>query len=372
LRPRRIVQLSKYYPPEWGGIETVARDLSVGLAKRGFLSKLIAFTKRSPEHIFIDGVDLVRCRERGNIASQPLSIAWLLEARKAIAQSDVILVQWPNLLPALLIPFMGKRPLVIYWQSDLIGKGLLAGLIWPFQHLLLKRATRVMTSTEDYRNGSYTLARFRHKTVALPIGIEDPVSSFVPAGLPESIKRFLDDRSFLLSIGRLVPYKGFDQLIAATSAIDKRFAVLVVGEGPMQDELQRQLLTLGLSDRVLLTGKVSRDVLDILLSRASLYVMSSNQRGEGFGVVQLEAMAHAVPIVATDVPRSGVAWVSGYGSTGAMVPINDPLAIARAANGILNGPNHAALSRASRERFEAHFTVDKMLDRFEEILADLP
>jgi glycosyltransferase involved in cell wall biosynthesis len=55
-----------------------------------------------------------------------------------------------------------------------------------------------------------------------------------------------------------------------------------------------------------------------------------------------------------------------------MVPINDPLAIARAANGILNGPNHAALSRASRERFEAHFTVDKMLDRFEEILADLP
>jgi glycosyltransferase involved in cell wall biosynthesis len=371
LPPRRIVQLSKYYPPEWGGIETVARDLSVGLSRRGYVSRVVAFTKRKSEQVVIDGVGLVRCKERANIASQPLSLAWIRAARREILQSDIILMQWPNLLPAVLIPFMGTRPLIIYWQSDLIGKGVLARILWPFQTLLLQRATRIMTSTEDYRNGSRPLAKFLHKTVALPIGIEDPLATFAPVMLPDGIKRFLDNRPYLISIGRLVPYKGFDQIILAMAAIDEKFALLIVGEGPMQKELEQLISTKGLSGRVLLTGKMPRDALDTLLSRAALYVMSSNQRGEGFGVVQLEAMAHSLPIVATNVPRSGVAWVSGYGSTGAMVPINDVAAMADAANQILQGPDRAALSLHSRQRFESEFTVDKMLDRFEQILADL-
>jgi glycosyltransferase involved in cell wall biosynthesis len=371
LPPRRIVQLSKYYPPEWGGIETVARDISVGLSRRGFVSRVVAFTKRNAETIVIDGVELVRCKERANIASQPLSFAWLRAARRAILKSDVVIMDWPNLLPAVLVPFLGRRPLLIFWHSDLIGKGILGSVLLPIQQMLLHRATRVMTTTEDYRNGSRPLAKFRHKTVALPIGIEDPLVSFVPVTVPGSISRFLDGRPYLIAIGRLVPYKGFDQLIMAVGAIDDGFALVIVGEGPMQKELEQLIARKGLSGRVLLTGKIPRDALDTLLSRAALYVMSSNQRGEGFGVVQLEAMAHSLPIVATNVPRSGVAWVSGYGSTGAMVPINDPTAIANAANQILQGPDRAALSLHSRQRFESEFTVDKMLDRFEQILTDL-
>ena len=371
LSLRRIVQLSKYYPPEWGGIETVARDLSVGLSRRGFNSRVVAFTKRNAETIVIDGVELVRCKERANIASQPLSFAWLRAARRAILKSDVVIMDWPNLLPAILVPFLGRRPLLIFWHSDVIGKGILGAVLLPIQQMLLHRATRVMTTTEDYRNGSRQLAKFRHKTVALPIGIGDPLVSFVPVTVPDSITRFLDGRSYLIAVGRLVPYKGFDQLVTAMAAIDDGFVLVIVGEGPMQYELEKLIITKGLVDRVLLAGRVPRDALDTLLSRATLYVMSSNQRSEAFGVVQLEAMAHGLPIIATDVPRSGVAWVSGYGSTGALVPINDPTAIANAANRILQGSDRAALSLHSRQRFESEFTVDKMLDRFEQILADL-
>lgn len=363
MAQRHIVQLSKFYPPEWGGIETVARDLSTGFAAAGFESTVVAFTRGQSRRERLDGVDVVRCAARRSLLSQPLSLGWLMHAFRFGTRADVILIQWPNLLPTLLVPFWRRKKIIVFWQSDLIEKGLLAKLVWPLQWLLLRRATWIWTSTGDYIDGSPVIRKFRHKASALPIGIHDPSTSEASDELPAKISSFLNGREFVLAVGRLVPYKGFDQLIAAAGSINPGRAIVIVGEGPLEAELRRSLIAAGVQDRVLLAGRVDQATLTALFKSASVYVMSSNQRSEAFGVVQVEAMAHSLPIVATDVPASGVAWVSGHGATGAVVPINDPKAIASAVNRILDSPDRARLGKAARSRYEEEFTASIMIER---------
>ncbi|HEX4817326.1 MAG TPA: glycosyltransferase family 4 protein [Nonomuraea sp.] len=125
----------------------------------------------------------------------------------------------------------------------------------------------------------------------------------------------------VIAVGRLVPQKGFDMLIPAFASVAEAFpgwTLRIFGSGPSQERLQARIDEHGMGGRVTLMGRSDR--IHEELTKASVYALSS--RIEGLPMAMIEAMGHALPIVAFDCP-TGPADVLTHGKDGLLVPPRD-------------------------------------------------
>ena len=131
----------------------------------------------------------------------------------------------------------------------------------------------------------------------------------------------------------------------------------------MLEHLRRRVASEGLEREVFLPGRISEEEIDSYFGAAALFCLPSDARAEAFGVVLLEAMRAGKPMVATDIPGSGVPWVNQHGKTGLNVPVADGDALGEAICRILGDPELASeYGLAARRRYEDHFTADKMVN----------
>jgi glycosyltransferase involved in cell wall biosynthesis len=359
-----IVHWAKFYPPEWGGTELITYDEANAAAAAGHAVSVVAFTRGEARAETQNGVRIERARVRLNIDSQPLSLRWLVRAVAAARHADIVHIHTPNLLAAPALLFVPRRARIfLQWQTDLVEKGLLGWLARPLERYMVRRAEKILASSPAYAEASPVLRRHPAKTLPIPLGIADPLLAPASGRLPDAVERFLRGRPLALAVGRAVPYKGFEYLIRAAAGLRSDAAVVIVGTGPLEPLYRRLIEEHGVADRILLAGRLSTDDLNALFKAASLYVMCSVKRSEAFGLVVLEAMAHSLPTVATDIPGSGVAWVAGEGETGRIVPPRDPAALAAAIDAlILDAPARAGFALRARARYERLFTRDRMLE----------
>jgi len=180
---------------------------------------------------------------------------------------------------------------------------------------------------------------------------------FVPASPRPDIRR-------IVMVANLRPEKGQDTLLAAAPRILARYpdaSFTFVGDGPRREALETLTRALGITDRVRFMGE-SRDVARILAEH-DLFVLPS--RSEAFPNALIEAMATALPVVATDV--GGIPEVVRPGS-GLLVRPDDERALADAVLALMDDPAAAAaLGRAARTDVERHYTIDRMVERFEQL-----
>jgi glycosyltransferase involved in cell wall biosynthesis len=173
------------------------------------------------------------------------------------------------------------------------------------------------------------------------------------------LDRFDDDRSDpqsgrILSIGRLVPKKGFDVLVRACGEMRRRgsdFELRIIGGGPLRDELLALAREEGIADLVHLTGSMSQAEVAGELAAAQVFALSPvvmpNGDRDGIPNVLLEAMAAGVPVVASAV--SGIPEVIADGVTGRLVPHGRPDRLADALMQMLSdAPQRARLAEAAR------------------------
>lgn len=358
----RIVQLGKFYPPENGGIETVTLDLAEGFAKRGWQSEVVAFTRQRPENIVRNGVSILRVKCRAVFSSQPLGLDWIFATIRRARRADATILHAPNVLGGIVSPFLGQGKSIVLWHSDIVNKGFFEVLIRPLEELMLRRADQIWVTSDIYAANSQRLQKHTDKIRTMPLGIHDVAAGPVHP-LSDEIQTFLRGRRFALSVGRLVPYKGFHDLIEAAALLDDNQVIVIAGTGPLKDELAAAIDRLGVGNRVLLAGRVPDELLKALFAHAALFVLASNQRSEAYGVVLLEAMTFGLPIVATDISGSGVPWVAGSGKTGPIVPVKSPTALAEAIRTLFTAKDTSTLRRQSRERFVELFGVETMVDR---------
>jgi rhamnosyl/mannosyltransferase len=169
----------------------------------------------------------------------------------------------------------------------------------------------------------------------------------------------------VLATGRLVPYKGFHILIEALRHVDA--TVIVVGEGRLNGKLRRIADRLGVSERFILAGGLSRDDLKVHLHAARMLVLPSVSAAESFGIAQLEAMATGLPVVNTDLP-TGVPHVARDRREGLTVPPGDPAALAAAIGKLLDDQDFAQrLGSAARARVAAEYRAEVFVRRTEEV-----
>lgn len=358
----KIVHWAKYYPPEWGGTELVNHQEATASAAQGDEVTVVAFTRAEAREAVEEGVKVVRAKVAGGIDSQPLSWRWFTSAIREARGAEVLHIHTPNLLAAPALLFVSRRTrIILQWHTDLVDKGLLGWLARPLEMYMAHRAQILIATSDAYAQASPILRRAGAKTRSIPLGIPDPAKAPASPTLPAAVAEFLRGRPYALAVGRNVPYKGFEYLIEAAARLRSPGAIVIVGTGPLEPLYRKLIADHGLEDRVLLAGRVGTEDLNALFRHADLYVMSSVKRSEAFGIVTLEAMGHSLPVVATQIEGSGVAWVAGDGETGPVVPPRDPEALAHAIDGLLADPDaRAAFGKAARARYERLFTHDRM------------
>jgi glycosyltransferase involved in cell wall biosynthesis len=200
----------------------------------------------------------------------------------------------------------------------------------------------------------------------VPHGVD--LDRFRPTGLRAAATTPLR----LLAVGRLVPKKGFDVLLAAMARLACPAELEIVGDGPELVRLEALALALSLRGRVRFLGSLTHAELPAIYARADLVVVPSveDETGDRDGLpnVLLEAMASGRPVVASDVGAIGSAIE--HRVTGVLLR---PGSVSELVDGLSRLASDPALreglARAARQRVEERFTLSSCADRLERILA---
>ncbi len=206
----------------------------------------------------------------------------------------------------------------------------------------------------------------------IPIGIEDerlaPVDRDAAADL-RGRYRLPQDSIVAVTVGRFVPQKGHVHLIDAAVELVHRhdnLFFLLLGDGPLREELQLQIRQLNLEERFVFVGMV--DNVASLLSGADLMIHPSIE--EPFGIALLEGMRAGLPVVATEV--GGIPEVVTVDRTALLVSPADAASLSTAIDMMLiSKARMKAFGQAGRQRWRDEFQVDTMVDRIERYLIQL-
>ena len=196
--------------------------------------------------------------------------------------------------------------------------------------------------------GVVTTSRWTRRRLLEWYGL-DPARVHVaePGTDPADLAPGTPDGSSLLSVGAVTPLKGHDVLVAALGTLgDLTWTCRVVGSLEVDPAFAARLPGTSGGGTVQLTGPQTREQLDATYAAADLLVLAS--RAETYGMVVTEALAHGVPVIASDV--GGVREALGHGP-GVLVPPDDPPALAEALRHWLTDERHRfELRAAARER----------------------
>ncbi len=204
----------------------------------------------------------------------------------------------------------------------------------------------------------------------IPSGVETPTGLPGEAGRRAARARFGvgDDRVAIGIVAALERRKAHDVLFRAiaTARARPRLVCIVCGDGSERGNLERLAGELGIAADVRFLGE-QRQVADVL---AALDVFALPSRAEGLGVAILEAMAMALPVVASRI--GGIPEAVLDGTTGILVPAGDPGALSAALDRLAaDGDERRRMGDRGRERVAAEFSLARTAERYEELYGEI-
>jgi glycosyltransferase involved in cell wall biosynthesis len=362
----RVLQISKFYPPVMGGIESVAWELTEGLNRSGVQADVLCSNQRpgTVRERVAGGYEVVRVGSWGMVLSTSIAPAMVWQLVRLAARHEVLHIHMPDPMAALAL--WAARPLakvVVHWHSDVIRQRLALRAYAPLQNWLLRRADAIIATSAPYAAASAVLQPWRDKVCIIPIGISDNRSQACSQKAAALRQRFRG-RNIVFALGRMTYYKGFDVLIDAAAMLPDDCVVVIGGDGELLEVYRTMVARRGLAGKVQLLGHINDDELASHFEACDVFCMSSTVRAEAYGVAMLEAMAMGKAIVATDIAGSGVPWVNEHGHTGLNVPAGHSAALAAALRQLLDdAPLRARLGAAARRRYEQDFDALHMTQR---------
>jgi glycosyltransferase involved in cell wall biosynthesis len=176
---------------------------------------------------------------------------------------------------------------------------------------------------------------------------------------------FSSNPPLIMAVGRLIPKKGFADLIKSCALLahhGKSFRCEIIGEGPLESELRRQIGDLHLEDHVILAGPRPQPELRRQLAAANVFVLPSVIDPDGgmdnLPTVIMEAMATGLPVVSTNI--GGIPEMVIQNETGFLLQPGDAAAMANAIEEVINDPSSARkLGHCGYERARALFSIEK-------------
>lgn len=372
------------FPPDMGGPATYVRRLAEELAQRGHCVKVAAYGRGNGGHhpfpvVWLDGGGIVSRAWRG--------IIYLLKNAKKF---DLIYTHggpFDTGLPCFLMKWFLRVPVVTKVTGDVAWeiarrKGWTDDSIDLFQEKkygewrirFFRWLDRKVVLSARY----VVVPSFYLKKMVAGWGVDEKKIKVI-YNSPETFseisetKEALRDKlglrgDILLSIGRLTPWKGFPALIGLMPRLLKanpNFTLVIVGSGPDEQKIKKQIESLNLGDRVLFRRKVSHQRIGEYLKAADMFVLNTGY--EGLPHLVLEAFYWGVPVVTTT--SGGNTEVVEDGRNGLLVGFNDTEGFFKAIIKVWQDNNLAQRLSAQARKDLDKFSFQKMYSQTERFLS---
>ena len=381
----RLCIVTHTFLPHVGGIEKVVNEQSKRLRTRNFEPMVVTNRIGTPKNYVVDGVK-VECYESLNTGFRlgiPYSIPTVTSLPtflKAVKSSKIVHAHGHPYLTSLVAGKLAKRyskPFVLTQHNTFIEYDSIFEDIERLNDLTVGKQTlkdadqiiAVSNATKDY---VLSLGAKPQKVKVLHNGVD--LVKFRPlAGKRDEMRKKLgipQNAIVVLTVRRLVYKNGVDTLIdTANIAVKKnpRIVFLAVGKGPDSDSVKLRIQQLGIEANFKLPGFVSDEDLPFYYNTADLFVLPSKS-GEGLPLVALEAMACALPVIATNVGGIKEILMDDYGK---LVPPNQPELLAKAILEFATvdfSPRKKELRAMMEEKFSWDANVERLVEIYEELI----
>ncbi|KQW89218.1 glycosyl transferase family 1 [Massilia sp. Root418] len=355
----RVLHFYKtYYPDSWGGIEQVIRQMCVGTSRLGVKNDVLTLTRNGgPAQMEIEGHTVHRVPLNFEIASNAMSFAAIRKLKHLARNADVIHYHFP--WPFMdLAHFMARidKPSVVTYHSDIVRQKALLRVYTPLKQRFLKSVDAIVATSPNYLASSPVLGRYKHKTRTITYGLDQSIYPKPPQAVLDKWRARCGERFFLF-VGMLRYYKGLHILLDALAGTD--YPVVIVGAGPLEQELKAHAERLGLT-HVMFVGALEEEDKVALLELCYAMAFPSHLRSEAFGISLLEGAMYGKPMISSEI-GTGTTYINVDRVTGLVVPPSDPQAFGAAMRTLWEQPElAAAMGRRAAERYQELFTAERM------------
>ena len=366
----RVLHFFKtYLPDSVGGIEQVIFQLCESGAQHGIDGQVLTLSADpTPPVVQLGQHEVHRAKLDIQFASTGFSWSVFKQFRELAAEADVVNYHFPW-------PFMDlvhfasgmNKPSVVTYHSDIIRQKHLLKLYRPLMNRFLASADRIVAASPNYLHTSDVLQQFQDKTRVIPYGLN---KSGYPQPDTERMNRWrqqLGDKFFLF-VGVMRYYKGLHILLDALKEVD--YPVVIVGAGPLEQELHAQATALGLRN-IHFLGRLGDEDKVALLQLSYAIVFPSHLRSEAFGISLLEGAMYGKPMISSEI-GTGTSYINIHNETGLVVPPSNPQAFREAMRTLWENPLRAAeMGLKAEARYRQLFTADEMGRKWTELYQEL-
>lgn len=369
-----------YYPSHVSGAEAAVKEITDRITDTEFHMVTLRFDAAAAPEERVGNVLVHRIGSGSYTGKMLFPLTAALKAR-ALTRMHHYGGLWALMtymtIPVAILRLLGTRlPYVVTLQDGDPYEKVFGRLrIRPFIPLInmgLRRAT-VIQSISDYLA---TWPRLRGSKAPVEIirngaNPKDLKGTFDP-GMVESVKQKWGKSEgdvWLVNTSRLEHQKAQDVVIRALPLLPEHIKFLVVGGGQDEQMLKNLAQELGVGERVMFAGQVTRD--EVTAYRRASDIFVANSRSEGLGNAFLSALASRLPLITTGV--GGIADYAKDNETAWIVPVDDPRALADKVKEIIANPGKAKeISDRARAMVEQDYDWDKIaLQMRERVFAKL-
>jgi len=364
-----ILQTPVRFYPYTGGVENYVYYLSRELVKSGNGVEVICANEPpSPEKDSVDGIKVKRLSYTGKVANT--NITPYLPLSLSRADCDLIHTHIPTPWSADWSAFYSKvkkKPLVVTYHNDVIGRGLANSVAKIYNSTALKvvlgQAEKIVITQPGYLQSSSHLKHYQDKVEVIPTGVD--LEKFKPKAGKEENTIF-----FLSLLDEFHEYKGLKYLLKALLSVKEVFPsvkLIIGGRGALVGHYQDLVSSWGLEAQVEFAGFIPPEEIAEYFSKANVFALPSiSSLQEGFGIVALEALACQTPVVTTKIV--GVASDLEKFKAGLIVPSRDPQKLGEAIIEVLGDQKlQKAMGVRGRKLVEEKYTWQSVALKMEKL-----
>ena len=323
LRILHIYQKFSFTPT--GGIEQAIKQYSFALHKYHQCQNTVLYLDLYPSIDTKDYLTAVSTKQIGKIVSCSIpNLSFFKKFIELQKDHDVILFHYPFPFQDLNLVFgLINKPYFIYYHSDIIQQKKLLAIYKPLRYLFFKFAKHIIASSENYLNSSIFLQKYKHKTSAVPLILNQEFMRVKKKKIPFN---------FFLFIGQHRHYKNITNIIKAFQQLP-RYKLIMIGIK------KEQMINIEIPSNILLIDYISDEEKYNYIQQCQALLLPSSNRAEAFGYSLLEGLYFHRPLISSEI-KSGTTLINRNLKTGIVLSNVNHEEILHSINFVLKSKNY--------------------------------